>query len=138
MRRSAAGGREARLRMNQLAPVEVLDLFARERAALLDLLGQLSNDEWAAPTACAGWSVKDVALHLLGDDVGRLSWGRDGFVNPSFGGPDLDVSTWSGLVAAINRQNNAWVAGTRRMSPRLLIELLRLTGEQTDEHFRGL
>jgi uncharacterized protein (TIGR03083 family) len=122
----------------ELAPVDVLDLFAGERAALLDLLGLLSNDEWAAPTVCAGWSVKDVGLHLLGDDVGRLSWGRDRFSNPSFGGPDLDLTTWSGLITAINRQNDAWVAGTRRISPRLLIDLLRLTGEQTEDHFRGL
>ena len=25
----------------------------------------------AVPTACAGWSVKDVALHLLGGDLGK-------------------------------------------------------------------
>src|SRR5215211_6218908 len=124
--------------MIQLDPVDVLDLFAGERAALVDLLGLLSNDEWAAPTSCAGWSVKDVALHLLGDDAGRLSGGRDGFANPSFGGPDLDVTTWSGLITAINRQNDAWVAGTRRISPRLLIDLLRLTGTQTEGFFRSL
>jgi uncharacterized protein (TIGR03083 family) len=124
--------------MNQLDPVDVLDLFAEERTALVDLLGLLSSEEWAAPTACAGWSVKDVALHLLGDDAGRLSGGRDGYTNPSFGGPDLDLSTWSDLVTAINRQNDAWVAGTRRISPRLLIDLLRLTGAQTEDFFRSL
>ena len=124
--------------MNQLAPVDVLELFAGERAALIDLLGLLSESEWATPTACTDWSVKDVALHLLGDDVGRLSGGRDGSVDPSFGGPDLDLSTWSGLISAINRQNDAWVAGTRRVSPRLLIDLLRLTGAQTEDLFRSL
>ncbi len=124
--------------MEPLPPVAVLDRFAGERAALLDLLGSLSPAEWAAATACPGWSVKDVALHLLGDDVGRLSRGRDGFVNPAFGGPDLDLGTWSGLVAAIDRQNAAWVEGTRRLSPRLLVELLRFTGVLTESCFRGL
>ena len=124
--------------MPPLPPIDVLDLFPGERAALLDLLGGLSAAEWAAPTVCAGWSVKDVALHLLGDDVGRLSWGRDRFTNPSFGGPDLDVATWSGLVAAIDRQNAAWVEGTRRISPPLLIDLLRFTGAATETYFRGL
>lgn len=124
--------------MQPLAPIEVLELFAGERAALLDLLSGLSDSAWAAPTVCAGWSVKDVALHLLGDDVGRLSWGRDGFTNPSFGGPDLDLGSWSGLVAAIDRQNAAWVDGTRRISASLLVELLRFTGAATETYFRSL
>ena len=122
----------------QPGPIDVLDLFPGERAALLDLLGELDAAAWGAPTACAGWSVKDVALHLLGDDVGRLSGGRDKFPNPSFGAPGLDPSTWVGLVAAIDRQNAAWVEGTRRISPRLLIELLRFTGDATEAYFRGL
>lgn len=79
--------------MQPLPPVAVPDLFPGERAALLDLLGSLTPAEWAAATACPGWSVKDVALHLLGDDVGRLSRGGDGFATPAFGGPDLDIAS---------------------------------------------
>ena len=124
--------------MSPMEPIDVLDLFPGERAALLGLLGELSEEEWRAATVCAGWSVKDVALHLLGDDVGRLSGGRDGYANPAFGGADLDVGTWEGLVTAIDRQNAAWVEGTRRMSPRLLIELLAFTGEATEAYFRSL
>jgi uncharacterized protein (TIGR03083 family) len=119
-------------------PIDVVDLFPGERAALLDLLAGLGEAEWRAATACPGWSAKDVALHLLGDDVGRLSGGRDGFPNPAFGGPDLDLGSWGGLVAAIDRQNAAWVEATRRISPRLLIELLGATGEATAAYFRGL
>ena len=123
--------------MKPVGPVAVRHLFPGERAALLTLLESLSPAEWAAPTACAGWAVKDVALHLLGDDVGRLSGGRDGAPNPAFWiDPALDP--WSGLVAAIDRQNALWVEGTRRLSPRLLIDFLRLTGEQTERYFRQL
>lgn len=124
--------------MRELAPIDVRELFPGERAALLDLLVGLDDAAWGAPTICAGWSVKDVVLHLLGDDVGRLSSGRDRFPNPAFGGPDLDVSTWTGLVEAIDRQNAAWVSGTRRLSPRLLSELLRFTGEATGAYVRSL
>ena len=56
-----------------LSPIDTLPIFAGERSALLDLLGDLSASDWEAPTVCAGWSVKDVAAHLLGDDIGRLS-----------------------------------------------------------------
>ena len=124
--------------MIPLEPIDVLDLLSGERAALLELLGGLSEEDWCAPTVCPGWSVKEIALHLLGDDVGRLSRGRDGFANPDFGGPGLDLERWEGLVAAIDRQNAAWVEGTRRISPRLLIELLGFTGDATEAYFRGL
>jgi uncharacterized protein (TIGR03083 family) len=120
-----------------LQPIDPLDLFSGERAALLALLRDLSPAEWAAPTVCAGWSVQDVALHLLGDDLGRLSWGRDGFVSPAFAA-GLDVSSLPGLVAAIDRQNAVWVEGTRRISPRLVIELLTMTGDLTEAYFRSL
>ncbi|MCC7022748.1 MAG: maleylpyruvate isomerase family mycothiol-dependent enzyme [Thermomicrobiales bacterium] len=112
-------------------------LFPGERAALLELLADLSPGEWAAPTACSGWSVQDVAAHLLGDDIGRLSRGRDGFANPDFA-TGLDIATLPGLIAAIDRQNARWVEGMRRVSPRLLIDLLRLTGEWTEAYFARL
>ena len=104
---------------------------------MLELLGDLSASDWEAPTVCPGWSVKDVAAHLLGDDIGRLSWGRDGYVNPAFAA-GLDIATLPGLVAAIDRQNAVWVAGARRISPALLIELLAMTGELTEAYFTSL
>ena len=123
--------------LTPLPPIDTLPLFAGERSALLSLLGDLSTSDWEAPTVCPGWSVKDVAAHLLGDDIGRLSWGRDGYVNPAFAA-GFDIVTLPGLVAAIDRQNAVWVAGTRRISPRLLIELLEMTGELTEAYFTSL
>lgn len=108
-------------------PIEVDPLFPGERAALLDLLGGLSTEQWLMPTVCAGWSVQDIAAHLLGDDVGFVSRWRDGAPNPSFE-EGLDISRWDGLIAAIDRQNAEWVRATRRISPPLLVELLRVTG----------
>ena len=120
-----------------LPAIETLPLFPGERSALLELLADLSASDWEAPTVCPGWSVKDVAAHLLGDDIGRLSWGRDGYVNPDFAA-GLDIATLPGLVAAIDRQNAVWVTGARRISPRLLIELLKTTGELTEAYFASL
>jgi uncharacterized protein (TIGR03083 family) len=120
-----------------LSPIDTLPLYPGERAALLSLLGDLSPADWEAPTVCPGWSVKDVVAHLLGDDIGRLSWGRDGYVNPAFAA-GLDITTLPGLVAAIDRQNAVWVDGTRRISPRLLIELLEVSGQLTGAYFASL
>ena len=117
--------------------LDVRPLFPEERAALLDLLADLTPQEWVTPTICPGWSVKDVALHLFGDDIGVLSRLRDGFVHSAFAS-GLDISALRGLIAAIDRQNAVWVEGTRRISPKLLIELLRLTGELTEAFYDGL
>jgi uncharacterized protein (TIGR03083 family) len=36
-----------------------------ERAALADLLEGLSGEEWERPSLCAGWTVRDVAAHVI-------------------------------------------------------------------------
>ena len=123
--------------LRELAPVLVLDLFPEERAALLELLSSLTEEQWGRPTACPGWSAKDIALHLLGDDIGRLSRGRDAFAPAAFaptGRGDFEAE----LLAFINRQNERWVEATRRLSPRLLIDLLRWSGEETQRYFESL
>ena len=123
--------------LHELAPVLVLELFREERAALLELLSSLADEEWGRPTVCPGWSAKDIAAHLLGDDIGRLSRGRDAFAGATFvpsGGRSFEAE----LLAFINRQNEAWVEATRRLSPRVLCELLRWSGEETRRYFESL
>jgi uncharacterized protein (TIGR03083 family) len=42
-----------------------------ERAALADLLASLSDAQWAHPSLCAGWTVREVTAHLaLGPRIG--------------------------------------------------------------------
>ncbi len=36
----------------------------RQRHELAELLESLSDDQWDAPSLCAGWRVVDVAAHL--------------------------------------------------------------------------
>lgn len=120
--------------MKPKPPVLVLDRFPDERQALLDLLASLSLDQWHAPTACAGWSVKDLVAHLLADDLGNLSGGRDRYRASSLG----DSPRWDELVRFINQQNEAWVRSSRRLSPQVLIELLSFSGERVLAYFRTL
>jgi uncharacterized protein (TIGR03083 family) len=109
----------------------VLDLFDDERAALIQLLSGLSPEDWARPTACAGWSVKDVALHILGGDLSNISRRRDGF-------DGLSLSPGEDLVSFVNRINADWVDVARRLSPRLLVEMLEFSGPRLFDHFRSL
>lgn len=117
--------------MKPVEPIIVIDLFEPTLEHLLRLLRQLSEREWGLATPCAGWTVKDVALHLLGDDIGMLSRGRDqdrSYTLPP--GPDF--------VSRINKHNAIWVEAARRMSPRLACELLDLTGHEIVRYFKSL
>jgi len=111
--------------MKQLEPILIVELFPEERTELLKLLSQLSAEGWNRPTICTGWSVKDVALHLLGDDVGLLSRAPD-FKFPASG----NINDWETLVTFINQANELWIQATRRMSPGLLCKFLEFTGEE--------
>ncbi len=122
--------------MKALTPIETLYLFPDERAALLDLLSNLTPEEWSAPTVCEGWSVKDITAHLLGDDLGMLSGRRDKFRSPD--GQGVNFSDWDELIAFINRQNATWVQAMRRLSPPVLIDLLHISGQQTQALFESL
>lgn len=123
--------------MKPLEPVLVVDLFPIERDALLSLLCDLTEDEWSRPTVCAGWSVKDVASHLLGDDISRLSRKRDTFSGAIFV-PERDIDFEAQLLDYINLINENWVQATRRVSPRVLCDLLRFAGDETQRYFESL
>ena len=119
--------------MKRPAEIVVVDRFAPLRAQLLELLAGLADDDWIRPTAAPRWSVKDVTAHLLGGDIGVLSRGRD-FFSP----PGRKVVRYSELVDLVDRFNEEWVVAARRMSPRLLRELLALIGSEVEAYFSSL
>ncbi|MCB9458382.1 MAG: maleylpyruvate isomerase family mycothiol-dependent enzyme [Anaerolineaceae bacterium] len=112
--------------------IDVIDTFEKLRAELLQILSQLRHLQWQQPTACEGWSVHDVAVHLLGDDIGLLSSRRDGHHEPA------RFNNYAELIAWINYRNDVWVRAARRISPKVLIHLLRDTGEQEMAFWRSL
>lgn len=44
---------------------EAMRLTAAENARLLAQLRALTDQQWTAPTDCTGWTVRDVAVHLI-------------------------------------------------------------------------
>ena len=117
-----------------MAPVFLVDLFPGLHAELMTLLRGLKPSDWNRPTACALWSVKDIAAHLLDGNVRRLSFGRDGLTAT----PDVPISSYTDLVGYLNRLNAEWTAAARRLSPRVLIELLDFTSGPVHAFFRSL
>jgi uncharacterized protein (TIGR03083 family) len=117
-----------------MQPVFLLDRFVRLHTELMSLLRNLSPADWSRPTACALWSVKDIAAHLLDSSVRRLSFGRDGL--PST--PDTPISSYADLVRYLNRLNAEWVTACRRLSPQNLMDFLDFTAAQVHVFFQSL
>jgi uncharacterized protein (TIGR03083 family) len=93
---------------------------------LASLLRNLTTAEWALPTACPGWSVHDVASHLLGIEAGNVSVRRDEWrLAPK---QDDDPDAW------LNEFNGQWVAACRRLSPKILLALLELAAADYEEY----
>ena len=110
--------------------VDVVPLLPGERAELIDLLASLDDPDWDRPTECPAWNVKGVALHVLGDDLSLLARQRDAMVPSVLTEPSQPA--WDGApVGPLDRFNERWVLAATFLSPTLIVELLRLTGEWT-------
>ncbi len=103
--------------------VDVRPLLPDLRGDLVELLRVIDDDEWTGPTEVPGWRVKDIALHLLDVDLGRLSRLRDRDSSGLLHSNDL-----GGLVTALNAKNQRWVDGASGLSRRVVSDLLRWAG----------
>jgi uncharacterized protein (TIGR03083 family) len=119
----------------RLAPSLVAGLFPPLGRELVGLLRSLEPAAWDRPTVCPAWSVRDIAAHLLDTAFRRLAVGRDGYSPPP---PASPISDYGGLVRFLNRLNADWVEAARRLSPRLLTDLLEWVEPQLAEHFAAI
>ena len=97
-----------------------------ERSELVELLGSLDREGWLSLTGCGGWSVKDVALHLLDADLGWLSRGRDADMTSLL--PMAD--DYREFVIALDQKNQRWVETAAGLSQRVVTDLLVWSGDQ--------
>jgi len=113
--------------------VDVRQVMEQERAELVRLLGSLTEEESNLPTVCEGWTVRDLAVHLLGDDLSFLSRNRDAHGNQGDSPPE-----WDALVELLDAANNRWVEAARFLSTRLLAELLESTGRMVAQFLENV
>lgn len=96
---------------------DVWELVRREREALVEDLAGLSDEQWELPSLCSGWTVHDVAAHLV----------------------DNARTTRLGIVAAMvrarfdfDRQNDDGVAREKGATPAETLDRLRaVVGRRT-------
>ena len=114
-------------------PRQFPPLFQLERARLSELLRSLSPADWRRPRPCPGWSVLGLACHLLGDDLSLMAGQRDGH-HGTPAPPGLDEE---GFISWLDELQVEWVQAARRLSPRLVVELLDWAGPQVVEMVSG-
>ncbi|AKT39459.1 maleylpyruvate isomerase N-terminal domain-containing protein [Chondromyces crocatus] len=105
-----------------LGPRDVIDVRAALRRTLelqAELLEGFTPEDWLRPTVHGSRDVKDLVAHLLQGDMRRLSIQRDGFSLPT--PPLRGVQDLTDFIQSGNRD---WMAGMRRVSPRILMDLL--------------
>lgn len=118
----------------QAVPIKTVHLFPVLDHKLIELLKSLSADDWNKPTVARLWTVKDIAAHLLDGNIRTISSAHQHPGDP----PSSPINTYQDLVGYLNDLNVIWVQAMRRMSPKLLIELLEITGKQYSEVIAGL
>ncbi|MCB0283953.1 MAG: maleylpyruvate isomerase N-terminal domain-containing protein [Calditrichaeota bacterium] len=100
---------------------------------LIELLESLSPDEWQKQTVARLWKVKDVAAHLLDGNIRILSGLRD-----AYQGDKSEINSYQELVDYLNRLNADWVKAMKRVSPQILIDLLKHTGPAFCAYYASL
>ena len=93
---------------------------------LFKLLEGLSATDWDKQTIVPKWKVKDVAAHLLDGNLRTLSMLRDKYYGENY----ENLKSYEDLIDFLNRQNSVWVVATKRLSPKVIIDLLKSSGKE--------
>jgi uncharacterized protein (TIGR03083 family) len=100
---------------------------------LIELLLSLSASEWDARTIAPRWKVRDVAAHLLDTVLRKLSIVRDAWYVET-----NEIESPHDVVTLVNRLNEEGVTVYRRLSPPVLIDLMKLACEQSANFHEAL
>jgi uncharacterized protein (TIGR03083 family) len=117
--------------LSEPIPILTAHLFPILDTHLIELLRRLSDEDWSR-SALPRWTVKDIAAHLLDGNLRRLSMGRDAYWGEPFSGDANALTTF------LEGLNSDWVKSSRRLSPRVLTDLLEISGRQLSEYFASL
>lgn len=120
------------INMKPVEPIFITHLFPLLDENLLEMLRSLQQKDWELQTIAPCWKVKDVAAHLLDGNIRSLSMLRDHYFEEK---PD-NIHSYADLVEYLNRLNADWVNAMKRVSPKVLTELLEITGKEYNSLIR--
>jgi len=107
-------------------PILCAHLLRKVDEQLIDLLSSLTPDEWDLQTIAPLWKVRDVAAHLLDTALRKLSLVRD-----SWYVEQVNIRSSQDLITLVNRLNREGVAIYRRLSPKVLNDMMKVACEQS-------
>lgn len=87
---------------------QVMAMAADERGAFADFLETLTDEQWAAPSLCSKWTVRDVVTHVIGYD--GLGWPRT-------------IATFARGGFSLHRSNAVLLAGADRTPAQLIASM---------------
>ncbi len=119
--------------MEVLTPTKTVELFPAIHSELIGLLRGLDEEDWARPTLARSWRVRDVVAHLLDGDLRKLSGGRDRQQSAP-----QNLASFTEIVRFINGMNADGVSYAARLSPRVMTDLLEITGRWVSEYVATL
>ena len=102
----------------------IFDDLEAEQDRLEEILAGLGDDQWAAPSAAAGWSVSDVVLHLAQSEEAVVASVDGAALRPEPGSGATVDQIMDDLVAA-QRAEPAAVFGRWREARRAAVAALR-------------
>ncbi len=112
----------ARMPLEPPIPVDTRAFFRPVSTGLVAVLRGLSGEDWERPTVARRWVVRDVVAHLLDTTLRRLSFHRDGMKPPP---PAEAITSERDFVDFINALNAQWIAASKRLSPRVMTDVVR-------------
>jgi len=112
--------------MKKPEKIDVIALMPELDKMLFKLLDELSPDDWEKQTITPKWKVKDIAAHLLDGNLRTISKLRDNY----YGQKPEAINSYVNLIDFLNKLNADWVKATKRLSPKVIIDLLKSSGEE--------
>jgi len=112
---------------------DVLDIFSELNKELIILLKNFSKEDWEKDTCLKNRNVKDLASHILDTSLRRLAIQRDNYFS---GNPE--INSYEDLVDFIQKLNRDWIVATKRLSPEIIISLLKNTENELVEFLKTL
>jgi len=114
-------------------PILCAHLLRRVDERLIDLLSSLTMGEWDLQTIVQLWKVRDVAAHLLDTVLRKLSMVRDSCYIEA-----VSIRSPEDLIMLVNRLNREGVTVYRRLSPKVLINMMKEACEQSARFHESL
>src|SRR6266403_2234910 len=118
---------------NGTTPILCAHLLRTVDEKLVDLLGSLAPSDWDLQTVAPLGKVRDVAAHLLDTVLRKLSMVRDSCYVET-----VTIRSPQDVVALVNRLNAEGVTVYRRLSPPILMEMMKSACEQSARFHESL